>query len=127
MEGWFGILVSGIVSLVTGVGGSVLYFRPKLKEANANAQKAQTDAQDYAYNSLLERMNKMEQSHNEQMKSQNEEIAQLRTEVLQLNREKFENDKRIIQLESENSSLRDRVDGLEKELQAYKTIAGKQG
>lgn len=124
MEGWFGILISGIVSLVTGIGGSIFYFRPKLKEANANAQKAQTDAQDYAYNSLLGRINQMEKMYNEQYAAQNNTIAALRSEVLKLTEEKYETAKEMAAIKGENNALRSRVDQLEKEVQAYKTIAG---
>ena len=120
---WLEPVLTAVVSLATGIGGSMLYFRPKLKEANANALKAQTEAQDYAYNSLIGRINQMEKMYNEQYAAQNKVIENLRTEVLRLTEEKFASDKRMIQLEGENSALRERVDGLEKEVQAYRTIA----
>ena len=120
---WLQIIVTAVVTIVTTLGGSVLYFRPKLKEANANAIKAQADAQNYVYESLVNRINTMEKMHNEQYAAQNKVIENLREEVLKLTEEKFVSDKRIIQLEGENSALRERVDGLEKEVQAYKTIA----
>ena len=122
---WLEIIVTAIVTIVTTLGGSILYFRPKLKEANANAMKAQTDAQEYAYNSLLERINRMEKMYNEQYEGQNQVIAELRQEVLKLTKDKFDSDQQIIRLQGENEALRNRVDGLEKELQAYKTITGK--
>lgn len=121
---WLEPVLTAAVSLVTGVGGSVLYFRPKLKEANANAQKAQTDAQDYAYNSLLGRINQMEKMYNEQYAAQNNTIAALRSEVLKLTEEKYETAKEMAAIKGENNALRSRVDQLEKEVQAYKTIAG---
>lgn len=110
---WLTLIISNLVTFVTSLGGTILYFRPKLKEANANAEKAQTDAQDYAYNSLLARINQMEKMYNEQYEVQNKTISDLRKEVLKLSEEKFSNEKVILQ-------LRSRVESLEKEIQAYK-------
>lgn len=110
---WLEPVLTAVVSLITGIGGSILYFRPKLKEANASALKAQTDAQDYAYNSLIGRINQMEKMYNEQYAAQNKTIADLRAEVLKLTEEKFNNEKLIIQ-------LRTRVEQLEKEIGTYK-------
>jgi predicted nuclease with TOPRIM domain len=64
----------------------------------------------------------MEKMYNEQYESQNKVISELRQEVLKLTKEKFESDERIVLLEGENSSLRTRVDGLEKELMSYKSL-----
>lgn len=122
---WLEMLITGVVSLVTGVGGSILFFRPKLKEARAEASVKETEAQNFMYESLVSRITSMEKYYNEQYESQNKVIEDLRQEVLKLSKEKFENEKRMIQLEGENNALRERVDGLEKEVQAYKTIAGK--
>lgn len=122
---WLEPVLTAFVSLVTGVGGSILYFRPKLKEANANALKAQTEAQDYALNSLIGRINQMEKMYNEQYAAQSKVIENLRAEVLKLTEEKFASDKEMAAIKGENRSLRERVDQLEKEVQAYKTIAGK--
>ena len=106
---WLTLIISNLVTLVTSLGGTILYFRPKLKEANANALKAQTDAQDYAYNSLLTRINQMEKMYDEQFQI----ISKLRSEVLRLTEEKVNDGKVIIQ-------LRARVDTLEEEIKAYK-------
>jgi len=122
---WLEIVLTNIVALVTGIGGSIFYFRPKLKEARAEASVKETEAQNFMYESLLNRINTMEKYYNEQYALQSKEIDSLRQEVLKLTKEKFDNEKRIIQLEDENTSLRQRVDGLEKEVQAYKTISGK--
>lgn len=122
---WLEPVLTAVVSLITGVGGSILYFRPKLKEANANALKAQTDAQDYALNSLIGRINQMEKMYNEQYAAQSKVIENLRAEVLRLTEEKFASDKEMAAIKGENRSLKERVDQLEKEVQAYKTIAGK--
>ena len=122
---WLQIIITAFVTIVTTLGGSILFFRPKLKEAKANAQKAQTDAQDYAYNSLLGRINQMEKMYNEQYAAQNTTISELRTEVLKLTEEKFETAKEMAAIKGENNALRTRVEQLEKEVQAYRTIAGK--
>ena len=119
---WLTLVISNAVTLVSSLGGTILYFRPKLKEANANAIKAQTESQNYVYDSLLQRINSMEKMYNEQYESQNKVISELRQEVLKLTKEKFESDERIVLLEGENSSLRTRVDGLEKELMSYKSL-----
>lgn len=119
---WLTLVISNAVTLVSSLGGTILYFRPKLKEANANAVKAQTESQNYVYDSLLQRINSMEKMYNEQYESQNKVISELRQEVLKLTKEKFESDERIVLLEGENSSLRTRVDGLEKELMSYKSL-----
>ena len=34
---WLTLVISNAVTLVSSLGGTILYFRPKLKEANANA------------------------------------------------------------------------------------------
>ena len=122
---WLELILTHLASVIVGTGGAVLFFRPKLKEAKASALKAQTDAQDYVYNSLIARINQMEKSYNEQYAEQNKVIADLRTEVIALTKEKFTSEKRMVQLESENSALRERVDSLEKEVQAYRTITKK--
>lgn len=119
---WLTLVISNAVTLVSSLGGTILYFRPKLKEANANAIKAQAESQNYVYDSLLQRINSMEKMYNEQYESQNKVISELRQEVLKLTKEKFESDERIVLLEGENSSLRTRVDGLEKELMSYKSL-----
>ena len=122
---WLEPVLTAVVSIMTGVGGSFLYFRPKLKEANANALKVHTEAQDYAYNVLVERMNAMEKMYNEQFKVQNNTVAELRSEILRLTKAKFESERRIVQLEDENGALKSRIDSLEKEVQEYRKRAGK--
>ena len=122
---WYEILITNVVSLLTGLGGTILYFRPKLREARAEASVKETEAQNFMYESLMSRINSMEKYYNEQYESQNKVIEDLRQEVLKLTKEKFDNEKRMIQLEGENNALKERIDSLEKEVQAYKTIAGK--
>ncbi len=118
---WLTLIVSNAVTLVTSLGGTILYFRPKLKEANANAAKAQVESEDFQYHVLIDRINSMEKMYNEQLKEQNQTIADLRSEVLKLTKEKFTSDQKIVQLEGENTRFKTRIDALEKELQEYKT------
>ena len=122
---WYEIVITNVVSLLTGLGGTILYFRPKLREAQAVASVKETEAQNFMYESLMSRINSMEKYYNDQYESQNKVIDDLRQEVLKLTKEKFDNEKRMIQLEGENNTLKERIDSLEKEVQAYKTIAGK--
>lgn len=117
---WVDLLLSAIGGSVISLAGSIVYFRPKLKQAKADADMKETEAQNFMYDSLLSRMNTMEKMYNEQ----NDIIAGLRKEILQLGEEKFSNEKRIVQLEAENRELRLKVDKLDKEVSAYKTIAG---
>lgn len=122
---WLQLILSNLVSLLVGLGGSILYFRPKLKEARAAANMKETEAQNFIYESLIGRINEMEKSNNEQYAAYSKTVGELRAEVLKLTAEKFDTEKRMRQVEAENSSLRERVDQLEKEVQAYKIIAGK--
>ena len=122
---WYEIVITNVVSLLTGLGGTILYFRPKLREARAEASVKETEAQNFMYESLMSRINSMEKYYNDQYESQNKVIEDLRQEVLKLTKEKFDNEKRMTQLEGENNTLKERIDSLEKEVQAYKTIAGK--
>ena len=60
--------------------------------------------------------------HLPDVRFQGDEIDKLRKAVIDLSKEKFENEKRIIQLEGENRSLKEKVEWLEKDVQAYKTL-----
>ena len=107
-------------SLIAGIG-SIIYFRPKLMEAKAEASIKQTEAADNKYDSLVKRLNSVEQMYAEQGKI----VDSLRAEILRISEEKFASEKKIIQLASENKALGEKVDRLEKEVQAYKTLSGK--
>jgi len=109
---WLQLILSAIGGSVVSLVSSILYFRPKLKEANANAVKTQAEAQNYVLDSLVSRMNQMEKMYNEQLESQNKVISELRAEVLNLTKEKFESDKRILVLEDENKQLRAEIEQL---------------
>lgn len=111
----FTTLGGGLLTFI----GSILYFRPKLKQAKAEAKMKEAETQNFIYDSLVSRLNQMEKMYNEQYASQNEVIKELRQEVLKLSEEKFANEKRIIQLEDENRVLKEKVEQLES---AYKSI-----
>ena len=115
---WFeaiiGALSGGILTLVS----AIIYFRPKLKEAKAEASKAETEASAMEYSHLLERIRTMEELY----KQQGELIDGLRQELLALGQEKFQSDQRVIALEKENEQLVKRVDELATEVEAYKII-----
>lgn len=118
---WFeaiiGALGGGIITFVS----TILYFRPKLKEAKAEASKAETEASVAEYTHLLERIRTMEELY----QKQGETIDDLRKQLLELGQAKFESDKKVILLEKENKDLHIRVDKLSEEIEAYKTIVTK--
>ena len=115
---WFraiiGALCGGILTMVS----TILYFKPKLKEAKATASKAETEASVAEYSHLLDRIRTME----ELCKRQGGVIDELRHELLKLGQEKFQSDQRVIALEKENELLMKRVDELATEVEAYKFI-----
>ena len=119
---WVELILTAIGGSITGLVGSIFYFRPKLKQAKADAAMKETESQNFMYDSLVNRINSMD----ELMKQQNETISGLRGEILKLGEEKFANEKRIVQLEAENKALTEKVARLEKEVNAYKTITHKQ-
>lgn len=118
---WFELILTALGGSVTGLLGSIFYFRPRLKQARADAAMKETESQNFMYESLVNRINSMEAMYNEQ----NSLIEKLRGDVLTLSKEKFDNEKRIMQLETENKTLTEKVAQLEKEIQAYKTRAHK--
>ena len=118
---WLEIVLGALGGSLTAFIGSILYFRPKLKEAKANANKADTEAADARLNSLLGRIESAEKLY----KQQGEMLDSVREKVLQLGQELQEKNQRIVLLESENKTLTTKVNQLEKEVAAYKTISGK--
>ena len=89
--------------------GSIVYFRPKLKQAKADAVKAETEANAATFEHLMERINKMDLLYEQQSKM----IDDVRGQILTLGAEKLERDKEI-------QALRAEVDRLTKELEDYK-------
>lgn len=118
---WFEAIVGALGGGILTFVGSVIYFRPKLQEAKAEASKAETEASAAEYTHLLERINTMEELY----KRQGEELDELRKKLLALGREKLESDEKVLKLESENKNLQERVDKLSEEVEAYKTLIKK--
>ena len=118
---WFeaivGALGGGIITFVS----TILYFRPKLKEAKAEANKAETEASAAEYAHLLERIHTMEELY----KKQGETIDELREKLLKLGEEKLDRELEVAELKIANETLTKRVSVLEKELEAYKIIVDK--
>lgn len=113
---WLQLLLTAIGGSVTGLIGSIVYFRPKLKEVKADASKAETEASDAKVKYLIERVESVEKLYAQQGLV----LDEVRQKVLTLTREVQERDQRIVQLETENKALKTQVDRLEKEVEAYK-------
>ena len=93
-------------------------FRSYKNKYKAVAEKEKAEAEEQKQSAIERRLEAMEKLYDEQ----GAEIDKLRKAVIDLSKEKFENEKRIIQLEGENKSLKEKVDWLEKDVQAYKTL-----
>jgi len=93
-------------------------FRAYKNKFKAEAEKDKAEAEEQKQSAIERRLEAMEKLYDEQ----GEEIDKLRKAVIDLSKEKFENEKRIIQLEGENRSLKEKVEWLEKDVQAYKTL-----
>ena len=116
---WLTTLLGAAVALFAGLNIFQLFsFRAFRKKYNAVAEKERAEAEEQKQSAIERRLEAMEKLYGEQ----GSEIDKLRTDVLNLSKEKFENEKRIIQLEGENRSLKEKVEWLEKDVQAYKTL-----
>lgn len=120
---WLDSIIGAVGGGLLTVVGSIVYFRPKLKEAKAEADKAETEASVAKYTHLLERIREMEELY----KQQGETIDALRREILEISDAKFLSDQRVQTLERENERLVTRVDELATEVEAYKVLLNKAG
>lgn len=102
-------IVTTLVGILFGGGGSVLFYRSKLREARTNADKAQSEY-------LEGRLASMSRMYEEQGKA----LDDVRSRVLELSKSILDKDERIAQLESENRKLSAKVAKLEKELTVYR-------
>ena len=118
---WLDSVVGAVGGGLLSVLGSVAYFRPKLREAKADASKAEAEANAATFEHLMERINKMDKLYEEQSKV----IDDLRSQILTLGQEKLERDKEIQQLRSENEENKMRIESLTRELDAYKILVKK--
>lgn len=108
---WVNLILAAIGGSVTSVVGSIFYFRPKLKELQAGASKAQTEADDARLNYLMQRIESSEKLYTEQGKA----LDDLRKKQLQLETELHEKNKRITLVETENRALNEKISALESE------------
>lgn len=116
---WLTILLGALAALFAGLNiFQVFAFRSYKKKYMAEAEKEQAEAEEQKQAALERRLASMEELY----AKQGEEIDKLRAAVLNLSKEKFENEKRIIQLEGENKSLNEKVAWLQKDVDAYKQI-----
>lgn len=113
---WVQIIVSALGGGLMTVLGSILYFRPKLKEAQASAKIAETEAEKKNHDYLLERIESMERLFNEQGLA----LDKLRMSMITLSEEKQRSDERVFQLEAENRTLKHKVECLEHEISTYR-------
>lgn len=120
----------GTMDLIIGIATTLLaglnifqflFYRSTKKEYEAKASQAETEAKETRHDYLVKRIETMEKMYNQQ----GEILDGLREKVLQLGEEKLASEQRIKQLEAENRTLSDKVEKLEREVQAYKTINGK--
>ena len=116
---WVNILLGSLVAAFAGLNiFQFLSFRAYKNKYTAEAEKDQAEAEELKQSAIERRLEAMERLY----ATQGEEIDKLRLSIINLSKEKFENEKRIIQLEGENKNLKEKVDWLEKDVQAYKTL-----
>lgn len=116
---WTNVILGILAALFAGLNiFQIFAFRSYRKKYKALAEKDQAEAEEQKQSAIERRLDAMEKLY----ATQGEEIDKLRQEVITLSKEKFENEKRIIQLEGENKSLKEKVDWLGKDLEAYKTL-----
>ena len=111
-------MVETILGIVAGLFGGLnilqfIFFRSTKKEYQARAEQAAIEAKDARFESLQKQINDMESLY----KSQGEELKAVRQELLNVTKQKMESDLRVTKLESENSSLKQKVERLEHEIQ----------
>ena len=117
---WTDIILPAIGGSVTGLVGSIAYFRPKLKEAKAGASMAETQASNAAFESLVMRIDGLEKLY----KEQGDLLDGFRRKQLTLETELQDKNRRIVQLEAENKELKAKVNQLEIEVQSSKMANG---
>lgn len=114
-------IILGIVA--TALAGLNIYqliaFKALKEKYTKEAEKDAAEAEEAKQSALERRLEAMEELY----KKQGEEMDRLRNDIIALKKEKFASDKRIVQLESENKTLKETVGRLDEELKAYKTIA----
>ena len=107
-------IITCLLGAVIGTGGSILYYKPKRKEADTNASKVHSDYDE-------ERLNSMERLY----KEQGELLDKVRKEMLEMGEKNLQKDQTILALQADNKALSSKVDKLEQELEAYKVLVQK--
>lgn len=119
---WVEIVLGALVALFAGLNIFQLFsFKAYKHKYSAEAEKDEAEADAEKQSALERRLEAMEQLYDKQ----GEVIDGLRKDILKLTQEKYDNERRMVQLESENKTLKEEVEQLKKEVGAYKTIAGK--
>ena len=99
------------------------FFRSTKKKYEADAEKAKIESEQSRNDFLEKRIESMEKLYFEQGAI----LDKLRERVLELSEENLANKQLIQQLEAEKRTLSDKVEKLEAEVQAYRTIRGDHG
>lgn len=116
---WLNIILGALATLFAGMNIYQLFaFRQYKAKYKAIAEKEKAEADESKQSALERRLDAVEKLY----AAQGELIDTLRKEVIQLSKEKFESEKRIVQLEGENKTLQEKVNWLDKDVQAYKTL-----
>lgn len=105
------LILTTAMGLLLGGGSSILYFRPRLKEAKVGAAKTQSQY-------LEERIDSIGKLYAEQGKK----VDELCSQVTDLKIKVLDKEARIATLESENKQLKQKIQGMEEELSAYRVI-----
>ena len=112
--------ILGILTLL--LGGLNIFqffsFRATKKRYEAEAFSAAAESEEKTQSAMERRLKAVEAAYIEQGK----ELDKLREELLDLSRKKFEDEKRIVLLEAENKTLKQKVDMMGEQLKAYKII-----
>lgn len=100
-----------LVSLITTIG----YFRPKLKLAQAEAKKAGVDAEKEAQSFYETRIKALE----EFSLNQGAALDSVRKQLLELSIAKQKSDERIVELETENRSLKKELNTIKAQMKRH--------
>lgn len=113
MEGqtWTNIISLILSGGVLGGLGGIFYFRPRLREAKAGADKAHTEAARERNEYLLGRIESMERLY----KQQGDMLDEVRQQVLELKEKAMDRESVISDLKEENRALTDKVEKLKAE------------
>lgn len=113
------IILGASVALFAGLNIFQLFsFKAYKNKYHAKAEQEEAEANASKQSAYEARLKSIEDLYT----AQGMMLDTLRKEMLKLSNDKFESDKRMVQLEVENRELKNKVDKLEKEVAAYKTI-----